>query len=124
MRRYPVLIALAFTIAAPVMSSSAPAAAYPPASSKTQFIAFRGHIGGGSRGLFGGARSSSRGRTFLGGRRGRSHALLRSIARALALAYILHLLFGHGGMGILIWLIVIGLVVHLVRRRRRQRYAF
>jgi hypothetical protein len=116
MRRYPVLIALVFTIAAPVMSSSAPAAAYPPASSKTQFIAFRG--------LFGGARSSSRGRTFLGGRRGRSHGLLRSIARALALAYILHLLFGHGGMGILIWLIVIGLVVHLVRRRRRQRYAF
>jgi len=43
----------------------------------------------------------------------------------LVFAYLLHLFFSHGGISILIWLLVIGLMVHFVRRgrRRRARYA-
>ena len=36
--------------------------------------------------------------------------------------YILHLFFSHGGLSILLWVIIIALVLSLVRRRRR-RYA-
>jgi hypothetical protein len=125
MRRFPILAVLLFTTAAATVGPSARAstAADPPASSKTQLIAFRGHLGGGSRGLFGGGRSYGRGRKVFAGRRSGTHSLLRSIARALAFAYILHLLFSHGGISILFWLILIGLVVHFVRRRR-QRYEY
>jgi cell division protein FtsW (lipid II flippase) len=52
--------------------------------------------------------------------------MFRRIARALAFAYVLHLLFSHGGISLLIWLIVIGLLIHMFRRRRRRpdRYAY
>jgi hypothetical protein len=79
-------------------------------------LAFRGgfHLGGGGfsrRGFGSGA--------F--GRRSSSRGLLHRVARALAFAYLLHLFFSHGGLSIVIWLLVIGLLVHLVRRRRRAR---
>jgi hypothetical protein len=103
----------AATVAASAMAGTA------SASSAPQLVAFRGfHLGGG-RGFgrrysgFGGLR-----------RRGSSHAL-RRIAHALVFAYFLHLFFSHGGLSILLWLLVIGLVVHFLRRsrRRRRRYA-
>jgi hypothetical protein len=126
MRRYPILAALLFTIAASAIgpSAEASAAAHSPAFSTTRPVAFRGHFGGGGRRFFGGARNSSRGRNLLAGRRGGTHGLLRRIARALAFAYILHLIFSHGGVSILFWLVVVGLVVHFVRRRRRRSYAY
>jgi hypothetical protein len=39
----------------------------------------------------------------------------------LAFAYVLHLLFAHGGISLLIWLVVIGLLIRLFRRGRRRR---
>lgn len=88
-----------------------------PVSSAPQLVAFRGfHFSGGG---FGRRRYGSYG--FGGRRRGSSH-LLRRVGHALVFAYILHLFFSHGGFSILVWLVVIGLIVHFMRRRRR-RYA-
>lgn len=53
----------------------------------------------------------------------RSHGVVRRVVHALAFAYLLHLLFSHGGVSLLLWLLVIGMVVHLLRRRRR-RYSY
>jgi hypothetical protein len=71
---------------------------------------------------FGGSRS--RGYGF--GRSRPGHSLLRRVVKTAIWLYILHLFFSHGGLSILLWLAIIGLVVHLVRRRRRQRdrYAY
>ncbi len=85
-----------------------------------ELLAFRGgfHLGGrgfSRRGFGSGA--------F--GRRSSSRGLLHRVARALAFAYLLHLFFSHGGLSILVWLLVIGLLVSLVRRRRaRNRYSY
>jgi len=119
MRRLLILGALVLGALAPAAALGATARAEsPPAAHGPELLAFRGfHLGGGGlrrhRSGFGGL-----------GRRG-SHHVLRRIAHALAFAYLLHLFFSHGGISILIWLLVIGLVVHFVRRgrRRRARYA-
>jgi hypothetical protein len=79
-----------------------------------QLLAFRGRLGGG--GLFG------RSRSFGGSRYGSRHPILRHIGRALFFTWLLHAFFSSGGLSILIWLVIIGLVVHLVRRRRRPAY--
>ncbi len=97
-------------------SSSAHAAA---ASSRPQLVAFRGfHLGGGGFGR--------RGFGVGGFGHRRSSHLLRRVAHALVFAYILHLFFSHGGLSILLWLLIIGLIVHFVRRRRRpqDRYSY
>lgn len=89
-------------------------------SSAPQLVAFRGfhlHLGGG--GAFGQHRVGFGGL----GRRG-SRGVLRRVVHALAFAYFLHLFFSHGGLSLLLWLLVIGLVVHLFRRRRRRRYSY
>ncbi len=115
MRRLTILGALLLSVLAPaaVLQSSASAKSA-PVSSAPQLLAFRGfHLGGGG---FGRRRFGSGG--F--GRRGSSH-VLRHIAHALVFAYLLHLFFSHGGISILIWLLVIGLIVHFVRRRGRRR---
>lgn len=80
-------------------------------------IAFRG-FGGGHFGSRGFARARFGGGF---GRRTISRGIVHRIVRALAFAYILHLLFSHGGLSILLWLLVIGLLVHLVRLRGRRR---
>ncbi len=92
-------------------------------SSGPRLIAFRAHFGGGfgRRSVFGGGFGRRRG--VFGSRRGRSRGFLHNVARFLAFSFLLHLFFSHGGLSILLWLIVIGLVVHFVRRRRR-RYAY
>ncbi len=113
MRRYPILAALLIAMAFPTagLVSATSAAASPSAHST--LVAF--HSGG--RRSFGGA-------GFFGNRRRSSHHVLRHVAHALAFAYVLHLLFSHGGISILLWLIVIGLVLHLLHRRRRTRYSY
>ncbi len=119
MRRLVILTALLLSVLGPAATlESSASAAGGPASHAPELLAFRGfHLGGGG---FGRHRSGFGGR----GRRGSSH-VLRRVAHALVFAYLLHLLFSNGGISILIWLLVIGLVVHFVRRgrRRRTRYA-
>jgi hypothetical protein len=102
--------------------SAAPDAA---AANAPRLVAFRGHFGSGFH-LGGGGFGRRRSGFARVGRRGSSHGFLRSVARALALAYILHLFFTHGGFSILLWLLVIGVVIYLFRRRRgrRDRYAY
>jgi hypothetical protein len=117
MRRLAVLSALLVTVlgSAPVFPGSAAAGSRPVARAP-QLLAFRGFHLGGAGGL---------GRRHVGfggfGRRGSSHGL-RRVAHALAFAYLLHLFFSHGGLSILLWLLVIGLIVHFFRRRSRRRY--
>jgi hypothetical protein len=78
------------------------------------------HFGGGrsGRSIFGSGR-----RSIFGSSRSR-RGLLHRIARVLALAYIAHLLFSHGGLSILLWIAIIALVVMLWRWRRRRRFAY
>lgn len=114
MRSYPILAALVVLVLAVTSPGGAALAPAAPASShSTQLVSF--HFGG--RRSFGGG-------GFLGRGRGSSHHFLRHVGRTLALAYVLHLLFSHGGSSILIWLIVIAVVVHLLRRRRRRRSSY
>lgn len=120
MKRLGILAALILAIFASVdaLHGSAPSGAM-SVSRAPELVAFRGfhlHLGGG--GGFGRRRVGSGG--F--GRRG-SRGVLRHVVHALAFAYLLHLLFSHGGLSLLLWLLVIGLIVHVLRRRRR-RYSY
>jgi len=118
MKRFAITTALVVAILAPAVAVHGPVpSGSASASSAPQLVAFRGfHLGGG--GGFGRHRSGFG--SF--GRRG-SHGVLRRVVHALAFAYFLHLFFSHGGLSLLLWLLVIGLVVHLVRSRRRRRYS-
>jgi hypothetical protein len=51
------------------------------------------------------------------------HTLLRRAVKTAIWLYILHLFFSHGGLSVLLWIVIIGVVLSLVRRRRR-RYAY
>lgn len=119
------LLLVAFGVPAASVAGAAPAG-----PSSTSFARFGGGFGGGhsfgggggfgrSRGFFGGSRS----RRGFGSRPRRSRGFLRSIARALAFAYIFHLLFS-GGHGIILLLVIIGGVLLLLSRRRRRRAQF
>lgn len=117
MRRVAALAALLVSVlgSAATFTDSA-AAANRSVAHAPQLLAFRGfHLGG-----------SGLGRRHVGfggfGRRGSSHAL-RRVAHALAFAYLLHLFFSHGGLSIVLCLLVFGLIVHFFRRRSRRRYA-
>lgn len=104
------VIAVALLPGAAVAATSTPG----PSVATVRLVAFRGfHLGGGGfrrpTGFFG-----SRG--F-----GRRTSVLHRVARALAFAYLLHLFFTHGGLSIILWLLIIGLAVHFLRRRRRLR---
>ena len=66
---------------------------------------------------------SSRGYGFGGSRSRPGHSLLHRVVKTAIWLYILHLFFAHGGLSILLWIVIIGLVISLVRRRRR-RYAY
>jgi hypothetical protein len=67
-------------------------------------------------------RSRSRGYGF-GYRSRPRHSFLRRVVKTAIWLYVLHLFFTHGGLSILLWIVIIGLVIMLVRRRRR-RYAY
>jgi uncharacterized membrane protein len=88
-----------------------------------QLAAFHSRFGG-SR--FGGGGFFSRRRSYGYGYRGRYYSrpsLFHRIARALAFAYILHLLFTNGAFSVLLWIVVIAIFSHLFRRRPR-RYSY
>jgi hypothetical protein len=88
-----------------------------------QLAAFHSRLGG-SR--FGGGGLFSRRRAYGYGYRGRYYSrpsLFHRIARALAFAYILHLLFTNGVFSIVLWILLIAIISHLFRRRPR-RYSY
>jgi hypothetical protein len=113
-----IVAALVVGTLVPSMASAPGAIAQTSLSSRSpQLLAFRGHFGGFHLG--GGAYG---GRSFSYGRygRSRSHRTLRRVVHTLAFAYFLHLFFSHGGFSVLLWVVIIGLVVHWLRRRRRR----
>ena len=119
MRRVAVLIAL---VALSAVAAAAPAAAAPADLSRPAQPALAAahpapeFVRLGSRFRFG----SSRGYGY--GYRRRPSFLHRAVKTAIWL-YVLHLFFTHGGLSILLWIVIIGLVLSLVRRRRRG-YAY
>ncbi len=127
MRRLSVLASLLLALAVPAVGLADQAgAAGSPAPPAPRLLAFGGHFGGGHFGsgsprLGSGRSLFRRGRGFSGAGRGASRGFLHSIARALAFGYILHLLFSHGALSLLVWLIIIGLVVLFFRARHRRR---
>jgi len=117
MRQLAILAVLLVSLLVPALAvSSSVTVRSAPASGAPELLALRG---GARLGGFG-----RRGLGYRGGRRSSSRGLLHRIARALAFAYLLHLFFSHGGLSILLWLLIIGLVVHFLRRRRRSRDRF
>ena len=112
MRHVTLLAALLASILAPQAARRArPPLRRRSGAAAPQLLAFRGfHFSGG--GGFGRRRVGFGGY----GRRGFSHTIAPCRA-ALAFVYFLHLFFTHGGVSIVLWLLVIGLIVHLLRRR-------
>jgi hypothetical protein len=119
--RVPVLVAVVA-----VLAMAAPAAAVTSTPAATASLAAPHTIPTPVvfRSYFGLGRSRSRGYGFGGAtRRSSRHPLLRRVAKTAIWLYVLHLFFSHGGLSILLWIVIIGLVVSLLRRRRR-RYAY
>lgn len=119
--RLPVLVtivavlAMAAPAAAVASAPAAPTSLAAPPPMRT-LVAFRSH--------FGLAHSRSRGYGFGGvSHRSSRHPFLRRVVKTAIWLYILHLFFSHGGLSILLWIVIIGLVGSLLRRRRR-RYAY
>jgi hypothetical protein len=113
--------ALAVAIAAarepPVVTAGAPPTLV-AADVATETAAFRSRLG------FGGFRSggySSRHRYGYGYRR---PSLLHRAVKTAIWLYVLHLFFTHGGLSILLWIIVIALVAAVSRRRTRRTARF
>jgi hypothetical protein len=102
------------TLAPPALAQSGPSAAAPSVA-HTQLARFGG---------FGGRGFGTRGRGFGTRSRGfgrqRGRGIFRSILRALAIGYLLHLLFTTPG-GLLVLLVMILAVVLLMSRFRRRR---
>ncbi len=99
-----------------------PAPAGTSAPHTMELAAFHGRFG--SR--FGGSSLFGRHRTYGYGYRGRNYSrrsLLHRVGRALAFAYILHLLFTNGVFSLLLWILLIAVISHLFRRRAR-RYSY
>jgi hypothetical protein len=76
-------------------------------------VALRSHF------HFGGSRSRGYGFGGLGRGHPRRSLLHRAVRTAIWL-YVVHLFFTHGGLSIVLWLMIIGLVIALIRRRRRR----
>jgi hypothetical protein len=75
-------------------------------------VAFRSRFGFGSR-------SRGYGYGYRGYGRPRQ-SLLRRAAKTAIWLYVLHLFFTHGGLSILLWIVIIAVVLSLLRRRRRR----
>jgi hypothetical protein len=119
MRRVILVVVLAALSAAPA-ASAAPKVPQPsqPALAAAQPAPVFAALG--SRFRFG--RSRYPGYGFGYRTRSRPSLLHRAVKTAIWL-YVLHLFFTHGGVSILLWIVIIGLVMSLVRRRR-SRYAY
>jgi hypothetical protein len=117
------LAAAVFPVLLVTLAAAPAAVASPPAQPaiaaghhEPVLVAFR------SRFRFGGARGRSYGFGGIGRSRPRNSVIHRLVKTAIWL-YVLHLFFAHGGLSVLLWIVIIGLVVSLLRRRRR-RYAY
>jgi hypothetical protein len=77
--------------------------------------AFHSHFGLG----FGGPHLYRYGSRYRYGYGYRRPGLLHRAIRTAAWLYVLHLFFTHGGLSILLWILVLGFVFSAVRRRRR-----
>ena len=108
---------LAFFLIAPAGAHAAPASHSPAATldAGTQLARIGGF--GRSRGV-GGYRPRSRGYPYRGRNRGRG--IFRSIIRALAIGYLLHLLFTTPGGLVVLMLMILGVVLLMSRFRRRR----
>lgn len=123
------LIAAVAVVAVTAIPTAAQARTAPPhiaavataARPAPVFAAFRSRFGFGSRSRYGYGYGNRYGYGYGYGRR--SPGLLHRVVKTAIWLYILHLFFTHGGLSILLWIIIIGLVLSLVRRRRR-RYAY
>jgi hypothetical protein len=115
----PTLIAcLALVIVAPpAVAHAAPAAAAPQVH--TQQVRF----GGFGRPSFGRSRGFGRGGYGYGSRR-RGTGIFRRIVRAIAIGYLLHLLFTTPGGLIVLVLMIGGFALLVSRFRRRRRVLF
>jgi hypothetical protein len=82
-------------------------------------VAFRSPFGFGSRRSFGFGSRRPYGYGYGYGYGRRSPSLLHRVVKTAVWLYILHLFFTHGGLSILLWIIIIWFVFSLVRRRRR-----
>lgn len=84
-------------------------------AANVQLARIGGGFRGGSRGFGGRPRYGSRG--YRG--RGRGRGIFRSIIRALAIGYLLHLLFTTPGGNIMLLLLIGGMIFLFMRLRRR-----
>jgi hypothetical protein len=100
--------ALAFAL--PAAAPAGPA----PAKASVTTVA-RAGFGGGARGF---GRSPGFGSRYRGYRRPRSRGIFRRILRAIAIGYLLHLLFTTPG-GLIVLLLLIVLIALAMRRMRR-----
>jgi hypothetical protein len=96
------------TVSASPMPRSAATTARPAAT----LVALRSRYGFGAR---------SRGYGSYGRPR---HSFLRRLVKTAIWLYVLHLFFTHGGLSIVLWVIIIALVIAMLRLRRRRRVAF
>jgi len=126
MRRRALIPIMLLAVSLPgAMSASASASpTVSPPTRTMHLVAFRSRFGGG--GLFGRTRSYGYGSRYGGysSRYYRRPSLLHRVARALAFAYILHLLFTNGAFSLLLWVLIIALFARLFRRRRVRRYSY
>jgi hypothetical protein len=113
-------LAVALAIALALAAAGSAAATVPPGRpSLTGTRSAPVRVALHSRFHFGSSRS--RGYGFGGLRRARPrHSLLHRAVKTAIWLYVLHLFFTHGGLSVLLWIVVIALVVSLVRRRRRR----
>jgi hypothetical protein len=124
MPRVALIAALVVVLVIPTATAAAaatPARAVAPAAGVAPpapvFAAFRSRLGLGSRSRFGFGSTRRYGYGY--GYARRSPSLLHRVVKTAIWLYILHLFFTHGGLSILLWIIIIGFVLSLVRRRRR-----
>lgn len=121
MLRVALIAAVVVVLAIPTSAAAAtPARGLAPAASVARpapvFAAFRSRLGFGSRSRFGFGSTRHYGYGYSYARR---PSLLHRVVKTAIWLYILHLFFTHGGLSILLWIIIIGFVLSFVRRRRR-----
>jgi hypothetical protein len=120
------LIAAVVAVLTTAMATAAEARTAPPRIAPSASVArpapvlaaFRSRFGFGSRSRYGYRYGSRYGYRYGYGRR--SPSLLHRVVKTAIWLYILHLFFAHGGLSIVLWIIIIGFVLSLVRRHRRR----
>jgi hypothetical protein len=120
----PLALKLAAVTCIAFALAATPAVAQPPTAGGGAALAMpQSHVVGfAARGFRGGRGFGSRGRGF--GRPHRGRGLFRSILRALAIGYLLHLLFTTPGGLMVLGLMILGVLLLMSRLRRRRAYRY